>query len=60
MKQLRVVRRDNLFNSFFRCPSALTLICMKSSNVCTNKINSLSFFRTSFLDILQVSEIYRI
>ena len=43
MKLLRGARRDNLFDSFFRCPSALTLICTKLLNVCANKL-SLSLY----------------
>ena len=39
MKLSRGARRDNLFNSFFRCPSALALICMKLFNVCANKLS---------------------
>ena len=39
MKLSRGARRDNLFNSFSRCPSALALICMKLFNVCANKLS---------------------
>jgi len=47
MKLSRGARRDNLFNSFFRCPSALALICMKLFNVYANKL-SLSLFLLLF------------
>ena len=40
MKLSRGARRDNLFNSIFRCPSALALICMKL--LMFTPINSLS------------------
>ena len=40
MKLSRGARHDNLYNScFFRCPSALALICMKLFNVCADKIS---------------------
>ena len=40
MKLSRGAQRDNLFNSFFfRCPSALALICMKLFNVYANKLS---------------------
>ena len=39
MKLSRGARRDNLFNRFFRCPSALALICMKLFNICANKLS---------------------
>ena len=39
MKLSRGASRDNLFNSFFRCPSALALICMKLFNVCACKLS---------------------
>jgi len=39
MKLSRGARRDNLFNTFFRCPSALALICMKLVNVSANKLS---------------------
>jgi len=39
MKLSRGARRDNLFNSFFRSPSALALISMKLFNVCANKLS---------------------
>jgi len=39
MKLSRGVRRDNLFNSFFWCPSTLALICTKLFNVCANKLS---------------------
>jgi len=38
MKLSRGAQRDNLFNRSFRCPSALTLICMRLFNVCANKL----------------------
>jgi len=39
MKQSRGARRDNLYNNFFLCPSALTLMCMKSFNLSAYKLS---------------------
>jgi len=51
MKLSRGARRDNLFNSFFRCLSALALIYMKLFNVCANKL-SLSLSLSLFLILI--------
>ena len=46
---------------FFRCPSALALICMKLFNVCTNKLFlslSLSLFAHSKLSLLYCNKVW--
>jgi len=44
----RCARRDNLLNSFFRCPSALNLIFIKLFNVSANKLYLSSYFAVLF------------
>ena len=48
MKMSRCARRDNLLNSFFRCPSALNLIFIKLFNVSANKLYLSSYFAVLF------------